>query len=60
MPQTAKQQLADVLLKGTLDEFVKTRRADGVSWRKIARDLEDATGVDVTFESVRNWYPEQS
>jgi hypothetical protein len=59
MPQTAKQQLADVLLEGTLDEFVKTRRADGRSWRLIAKDLEAETGVDVTFESIRSWYPEE-
>lgn len=52
------RRLADVLLDGGLDEFVIERRRAGRSWRLIARDLLEATNVDVTYETLRSWYPE--
>lgn len=57
--ETPTQQLADVLLGGGLEEFVRSRRP-GRSWRLIARDLWEATNhrVDVTYETVRGWYPD--
>lgn len=53
-------RLADHLLDEGLDEFVTNRRTSGRSWRLIARDLLEATGVDVTYETLRSWYPETS
>ena len=35
--------------------FVRYRQA-GLSYRKIARDLEDLTGVNVTSETIRMWF----
>lgn len=54
---TPTQRLADYLLGGTLDEFVRSRRPDR-SWRLIARDLYEATGheIDVTYMTLTNWY----
>jgi len=37
--------------------FVLERRSRGRSWRRIARDIEDATGIEVTYETVRSWFP---
>lgn len=43
---------------GALTQWVTARRSDGVSWRRIAVELEDETGIDVTHETVRSWFPE--
>lgn len=55
---TPTQLAANHLLDGGLDEFVATRRADGRSWRLIARDLHEETGLDVTHETLRTWFVE--
>lgn len=62
MAETPTRRLADLLLKGTLDEFVTSRRATGRSWRLIARDLREATDgqLDVTYETLRSWFPQES
>jgi hypothetical protein len=54
--RTPTWRLLDHLLAGGLDAFVHDRRAQGVPWRVIARDLHAATGVDVTQEALRTWY----
>jgi hypothetical protein len=44
---------------GKLSEFVFERRAKhGRSWRLIARDLYEQTGIDLTYETLRRWYPD--
>jgi intein-encoded DNA endonuclease-like protein len=53
------QRLADVLLDGRLEEFVREKRKAGRSWRLIALDLRDAVGVDLTYQTLCNWYPDQ-
>lgn len=61
---TPTHQLADLLLgdAGPLERFVRERRAAGVAWRVVARELYEATDqrVDVTFETLRTWFPEAS
>lgn len=52
------QQLADLKLDGQLDAFVKSRRTLGMSWRLVARELWQQTGIDITYETLRSWYPE--
>lgn len=56
------RRLADHLLDGKLDDFVLTRRAEGMAWRLIEREIWVATDgqVDVTFETLRNWYAEDA
>lgn len=59
---TTTRRLADELLRRDeregegLDRFVLSRRAQNRSWRLISLDLRDVTGLDVTFETLRNWY----
>ncbi len=53
---TVTQRLADHLLDGSLENFVLSRRAKSVSWRKISNELRDTTGVDVAYETLRSWY----
>jgi hypothetical protein len=49
---------AEIELKlGTpLADFLRDRRADGVPWRKLAIELTDKTGIDVTGETLRVWH----
>lgn len=62
MRQTPTQRLADLILAEPLEEFVRTRRAQNTSWRLIERDLLAATDgqVDVTYETLRSWYPDET
>jgi hypothetical protein len=57
---TDAQRLADDRLDGHLREFVRSRREriPQASWRLIARELFEATGVDVSDQTVRTWFPE--
>lgn len=57
---TTAHRLADQLLgeRGPLSSFVTLRRAQGRSWRLIARDLHTETQIDVTFETLRSWFPD--
>ena len=60
MTQTTLHTAADRLLgdAGPLEELVADRRNQGVSWRKIAGELRDLTGIDVTHETLRSWFAE--
>lgn len=51
-------RLADTLLEGQFRAFVATRRAAGLSWRRISNDLRDITSrqVDITPETLRQWF----
>lgn len=60
IPTTHTAQLLDLKLEGGLEEFVTFRRKLGVSWRNIARQIHDATGVAVTHETIRAWFPDDA
>jgi hypothetical protein len=49
-----------VLLDEGLEEFVRSRREGGISWRRIVRELYEVTGhqVDVAPETLRSWIPD--
>ncbi len=53
---TPRQALADHILEGRLAQYVTDRRRRGDSWRRISLDLRDDTGVDVTHQTLSNWY----
>jgi hypothetical protein len=57
--RTPARILADLLIQGGLDEFVRARRATGDSWRDIELALSAATEgkVNVTGQTLRMWYP---
>lgn len=54
-PVTPLRKLLDIRLDG-LDDFVTARRNVGKSWRVIANDIRDLTGIDVAHETLRSWY----
>ncbi|MCA1842315.1 MAG: hypothetical protein LC792_03820 [Actinobacteria bacterium] len=51
-------RLLDHLIPEGIDVFVADRRARARSWRRIAQDILEVTGVDVSFETIRSWYPD--
>ena len=55
-PRSPTYLLINDRLNGGLDAFITERRAANRSWRLIAKDIEAATGIDVTFETLRAWY----
>jgi len=59
--QTDRQRLLDFVLgdDGPLSRYVLERRANGRSWRLIARDLYEQTGRDITHETLRAWFPDE-
>lgn len=52
------KRLADRLLGEPVDGFIADRRAQGESYRRIARALLEATHgeIDVTEATVRAWH----
>lgn len=59
MASTLRIALDQLLPNGGLAEFVRSRRADGTSWRRISVELHQATGVDVAHESLRKWFNDE-
>lgn len=57
--RTDRQRLIEVILGCSVEEFVRSRRATGRAWRLIERDLFAATGEDVTYETLRSWFPDE-
>lgn len=55
---TPTARLADHLVPGGLENFVRTRRAAGMSWRKITLEIRDVTDrvVDVTHQALFSWF----
>jgi hypothetical protein len=58
--KTATRRLAEQLLGGedALEEFIKSRRAEGRAWRLIERDLYETIDLDITYETLRVWFPD--
>ena len=50
-------RLLDHLLPNGLAFFVGARRGAGKSWRAIAAEVREATGIAVSHESLRLWFP---
>lgn len=57
--QTPTQRLASALLGQDVQDWIAAQRAGGQSWRRVARSLFEATGVDVTHETLRSWATER-
>lgn len=51
-----KYREIEELLGEPLAAFVKGRRDQGLSWRRIAIEVTNRTDVDVTGESLRIWH----
>lgn len=57
-PKSRKQQLLERSLNLDLEPYVRDQREAGLSWKAIARKLTRQTGVPISFESLRSWYPD--
>jgi hypothetical protein len=55
---TPTRRLLDHLIPGGLADFVQQRRESGSSWRRISLAIHDEFAVDVTFETLRSWFPD--
>ncbi len=44
----------------SLAGYVNSRRAVGMSWRRIANDILLSTGEDISYESLRMWFQGRS
>jgi hypothetical protein len=55
--ESPRQILATTLLGRPVTEYIAEHRANRMSWRKLARKLEDDTNglVVVTPETLRAW-----
>lgn len=59
---TPTARLADHLLPGGLETFVRTRRAAGMSWRRITLEIRDVTdrAIDVTHQALYHWFDDEN
>lgn len=57
---TLRQAIDRLIADDDLATFVATRRQTGRSWRRIGIDLRDETGIDVSYETLRSWFPDEA
>lgn len=50
--------LLDQTIDGGIDTYVTERRGRGESWRAIELSIRDEYGHAVTYQTLRNWYPD--
>lgn len=48
--------LIEQRLKQPLAEYLHARRAVGLAWRRIAIEITQETGIDITGEALRFWH----
>ena len=51
------RQLAELILNQPIQEWITARRAEGLSWRSLERELYRETDgrVNTTYETIRKW-----
>lgn len=52
-------QLIEERLDGTLADYIRNRRPPQATWRQLAAEIHDLTGVDVSYETLRTWFSER-
>lgn len=57
MTRSAKYQLIELRLGRDLEQWVTDRAADGTGCRPIARDLSRMTGMHLSHDTLRVWFP---
>lgn len=58
-PQPSRlYRLLEERLDGTLAEFVAARRP-AASWKTMAAELSETTGIEVSWESLRTWFADR-
>lgn len=53
--RTPLYQLVEDRIEGTLADYVSRNRATK-SWRSMAADLTEQAGVQVTYQTLVNWF----
>lgn len=60
--RTDRYQLVEASLGEDLEAWVAERRRPDIrppaAWRDIASELSDRTGITVSYETLRVWFPE--
>jgi hypothetical protein len=49
--------LLDRLLPGGIAYWVGFQRGTGKSWRAVAVEIVNVTGIDISHERLRRWFP---
>ena len=49
-------QLIEERLDGTLADYIRDRRPPQATWRQLAADIQEKTGVNVSYETLRTWF----
>lgn len=52
---TPTQALVEIRLGGSVLVYLTELRLEGLSWREVADELYDRTGVAVSHEALRQW-----
>ncbi len=55
---TPKAHVADLILPGGLEEFIRSRRAQNISWNRLAVEIVQITDDYVTPGAVHVWASE--
>ena len=55
-PPTRLYRLIEDRLEGTLADYVAASRAQALSWRAMAEDIQERTGICVSHEILRLWF----
>lgn len=54
------QLLLDERLPGGAAYWIGQQRGKGKSWRAIANEIADLTGIRVNRETLRLWFPDEN
>jgi len=54
--QSQLYRLIEERLDGTLAEFVENRLNADASWRGMAAEITEATGIEISGEGLRRWF----
>lgn len=54
-PRGGLFQVAKRTLNGDVAGYLRDRRAEGMSWRQMSRELYSESGVPVSEETLANW-----
>lgn len=57
-PDSAKYRLMELRLGRNLAQYVTGLRAQGHSWRDIAKHLTATTGEPIQMQTLRLWFPD--
>lgn len=57
MNNSRTAQLIELKLGRSLAKYVEARRVEQMGFRRIAEEIKKDTGIDVSHETLRGWFP---